>query len=161
MPDGAIVTPDIRDAERLQGFPADWTMPANAGSNRRNGPRWRLVGNAVSVPIFRWVGQRLANPLEYDHSADSQLSAKAWPVAAWNLGTGVHAAQVSRWPKRFKRPALAEFLRFPGRPLSLRAAKGFQSRAEASSLRFPKGFLDALARHIDDVEHKALLDMSK
>jgi DNA (cytosine-5)-methyltransferase 1 len=28
LPDGRIVTPDIRDAERLQGFDADWTLAA-------------------------------------------------------------------------------------------------------------------------------------
>src|SRR4030095_11208128 len=29
LPDGSIVQPDIRDAERLQGFEADWTQPAS------------------------------------------------------------------------------------------------------------------------------------
>ena len=32
MPDGRIVTPDIRDAEQLQGFDPDWTKPAEASS---------------------------------------------------------------------------------------------------------------------------------
>ena len=32
MPDGRVVTPDIRDAERLQGFP-DWTSPAEQSPN--------------------------------------------------------------------------------------------------------------------------------
>ncbi|MBN8605242.1 MAG: DNA (cytosine-5-)-methyltransferase, partial [Planctomycetes bacterium] len=39
-----IVTPDIRDAERLQGFPADWTRLAN--DIGRKASRWKLVGNA-------------------------------------------------------------------------------------------------------------------
>jgi DNA (cytosine-5)-methyltransferase 1 len=28
FPDGTVASPDIRDAERFQGFPADWTKPA-------------------------------------------------------------------------------------------------------------------------------------
>ena len=38
--------PDIRDAERLQGFPSDWTEVARENGGR--GARWKLVGNAVS-----------------------------------------------------------------------------------------------------------------
>src|SRR5207249_4279742 len=59
MPDGRIVTPDIRDAERLQGFTADWTSCAVDNPEKRNGPRWKLVGNAVSVPVAEWLGRRL------------------------------------------------------------------------------------------------------
>src|SRR5207245_2191293 len=53
MPNGKIVTPDISDAERLQGFPAGWTKRAQ-GKTSRIGARWKLVGNAVSVPVARW-----------------------------------------------------------------------------------------------------------
>jgi DNA (cytosine-5)-methyltransferase 1 len=31
LPSGDVVTPDIRDAERLQGFPENWTLPAEEG----------------------------------------------------------------------------------------------------------------------------------
>jgi DNA (cytosine-5)-methyltransferase 1 len=56
LPDGQIVTPDIRDAERLQGFPEDWTKPAeNVG---RASLRWSLVGNAVTVPVAEWLDVR-------------------------------------------------------------------------------------------------------
>lgn len=41
FPDGRIGTPDIRDAERLQGFPPDWTHGISLRA------RWRAVGNAV------------------------------------------------------------------------------------------------------------------
>ncbi len=54
-----IVTIDIRDAERLQGFPAGWSKPAEQ-ENPGPGTRWRLVGNAVSVRVAAWVGRRLA-----------------------------------------------------------------------------------------------------
>ena len=60
MPDGRMVTPDIRDAERLQGFPAGWTSAAETVAKK--GARWKLVGNAVSVPAAAWLGRRLRKP---------------------------------------------------------------------------------------------------
>jgi hypothetical protein len=45
-----IFVPFIEDAERLQGFEAGWTGSAQSrGNSDRYG--WRLVGNAVSVPV--------------------------------------------------------------------------------------------------------------
>jgi DNA (cytosine-5)-methyltransferase 1 len=41
-----IVTPGITDAERLQGFPANWTLPALEIPGIRAGHRWKLIGNA-------------------------------------------------------------------------------------------------------------------
>lgn len=148
LPSGEVITPDIRDAERLQGFPAGWTEPAVDDATKKNGPRWKLVGNAVSVPVFRWIGERLARPGSYDASNDSPWSGgAAWPKAAWSMGDNVHVAEVSPWPKRLKCKPLAEFLRYPGTPLSLRATRGFQARAGRGNLRFPAGFLDAIERH--------------
>lgn len=56
--DGSITTPDIRDAERLQGFEPDWTRPALDIEGVRRGHRWKLVGNAVSVPVARDASAR-------------------------------------------------------------------------------------------------------
>lgn len=53
LPDGQVGTPSIEDAERLQGFPARWTKAA--GKLHRDSIRWRLVGNAVSVPVAESV----------------------------------------------------------------------------------------------------------
>jgi DNA (cytosine-5)-methyltransferase 1 len=43
-------------------------------------------------------------------------------------------------------------LRFPGKPLSARATRGFLSRTERSSLRFVPGFIERLRRHLQRVE---------
>ena len=59
--DRRIVTPQIEEAEQLQGFPRQWTEPANEISNRK-GTRWKLVGNAVTAGVSRWVGERLMQP---------------------------------------------------------------------------------------------------
>ncbi len=56
-----IVTPSIEDAEALQGFERGWTKPATPHA-ARNGPRWKLVGNAVTVGVAEWLVDRLARP---------------------------------------------------------------------------------------------------
>jgi DNA (cytosine-5)-methyltransferase 1 len=81
FPDGSVETPTIQEAERLQGFPADWTVAAENINGRL---RWRLLGNAVSVPIAEWIGRKLANPRPYVSSSDDRLRAgEPWPLAAW------------------------------------------------------------------------------
>ena len=143
LPDGRYVTPDIRDAERLQGFPADWTAPAEEVA--RPGERWRMVGNSVSTPVAAWIGRRLTDPGRY-RADDVPWSGVTWPrTAAWaDLDGVVHAADVGPWPQWRQRPGLAEFLEHPGKPLSARAANGFLGRTRKGTLRFPPGFLAEL-----------------
>lgn len=42
------------EAERTQGFPDRWTEPAGSDTDR-----WRVLGNAVTVPVARWLGERV------------------------------------------------------------------------------------------------------
>lgn len=147
MPSGEIVKPDLRDAERMQGFRADWTKPAESVAKR--GYRWKLVGNAVTVDVAEWLGGMLARPGEYDPSTDYPLrSGVPWPRAAWNVGQGRYVANASAWPVRRKAKPLHQFLRFPTEPLSEKGTAGFLSRARGSSLRFRPGFLDAVEAHL-------------
>jgi DNA (cytosine-5)-methyltransferase 1 len=149
--DGSITTPDIRDAERLQGFPADWTSPAVEVNGVRPGHRWKLVGNAVSVPVARWVGDRLAKPGTFDRAriAESVEPGVAWPKAAFGQkGCLPCAVSVSMWPVAASRQHLADFIGFPRNPLSARAAVGFKSRLDVSSLRYPDQFREALANYV-------------
>lgn len=154
---GVVGTPDIRDAERLQGFPVDWTAPAMNVTGSRQGTRWRLVGNAVSVPVTRWLGSRLSAPAVYDSTFDPPLRSKQkWPNAAWSLGGDIHVATVSEWPLDVPSSSLVEFLENPLRPLSSRAASGFHRRAAASTLNFAPGFLDAVERHLETMSATAV-----
>lgn len=147
MPNRTIIQPDIRDAERLQGFKPNWTKPAGDGHRTF---RWKLIGNAVTVHVARWIGQRISHPRVYRGESDQPLGRDdSWPAAAWNLGDGTFAAQVSSWPVQYKSRPLSEFLRYPGRPLSKRATAGFLSRIKASTLRSPSGFIDAVEAHLD------------
>ncbi len=160
FPDGRIIKPDIRDAERLQGFPSDWTKPAEKVV--RGSFRWRLVGNAVSVNVSTWIGRRLAEPGHYDGMWDSALApGTPWPKAAWNLGEGRHVAELSLWPIRKSRKPLHEFLRHPGQLLSQRATAGFRSRTRTARLRFPDGFLDTVDAHLTRMSQGAEKEVSQ
>ena len=110
------MTPRIEDAERLQGFQSGWTEPAERVGRRSH--RWKLVGNAVTVDVATWLGERLASPGSYDGSWDAPLPSRTrWPFAAWNVGKGRFVASVSTWPVRRPAPHLHELLVDP-KPLS-------------------------------------------
>ena len=147
LPTGHYVTPELRDAERLQGFPEDWTAPAEEVAKR--GERWRMVGNSVSPPVAAWIGRRLSAPGRYDGSGDQPWAGAKWPRrAAWAEFDGVvHAADVGPWPQWRARKPLADFLNHPGKPLSARAASGFLRRTAKGTLRFPTGFVDELTTY--------------
>lgn len=145
LPDGNVVMPDICDAERLQGFPVNWTKPAERIA--RSGHRWKLVGNAVSVHAAEWLGRRMARPgrvLEFD---TAPLQGMHWSTAAWNVGDGRVSVHASEWPVRKRYVPLQEFLRYTSRPLSAKATRGFLKRTERSGLRFPDGFISSLHKH--------------
>lgn len=51
------------EAERLQGFPDDWTaIPwrGRAAAECPDGPRYKALGNSMAVPCMKWIGQRIA-----------------------------------------------------------------------------------------------------
>lgn len=149
-----IVTPGLNDVERLQGFPADWTLPAVETAGSRPGHRWKLVGNAVPVPMATWVGRRLTEPGTYDATGDRALQpGDSWPSAAWGQNGIAYRSDVSTWPAAAPYRHLEEFLTEP-KPLSARATAGFLKRAESGSLRFIEGFLDDVAEHLTAVRDR-------
>lgn len=134
LPNGDLIQPDLRDAERLQGFAEDWTAPA--AEVGRASLRWSLVGNAVTVPVAEWLGLRLATPPGYERSCSRAMPSDGrWPVAARFDGMRRLMVAVGGMPIWRERQALHHFLHYPGRLLSERATAGFLSRAETSSLR--------------------------
>jgi len=150
MPDGSIIKPSIRDAERLQGFGPDWTAPAERVA--RGSARWSLVGSAVSVPVAAWVGRRLASPGQYETRRDLPfpLAGKA-PRAARYDGKARHSVAISVDPIGVQPESLATFLhdREGQSPLSLKATLGFLGRTRRAKLRFEPGFIAAVERHAE------------
>lgn len=156
MPDGRIVTPHIRDAERLQGFSPGWTEPAERVG--RAGFRWRLVGNAVSVPAAEWIGTILAEeaapPPEDAHEFCER---KSWPKAAFGSpGEDRLAVDVTTFPMQRSRPPLTRFLEEEPKPLSRRAVAGFLSRLQSGRLRYPPEFLEALQDHLEWMSNESV-----
>ena len=50
------------ECERLQGFPDDYTRIPYRGKSPENcpdGPRYKVLGNSMAVPVMRWIGERI------------------------------------------------------------------------------------------------------
>ncbi len=143
-----IATLDIRDAERLQGFPSDWTLLKKSENGKY---RWKLIGNAASVPVVKWIGLNLRYPKKYDFSTDVPLTDKKWPLAAWSVDKERYISKVSDIPVKCKYSHLEDFLQNPLIPLSGRATIGFYNRTCKSTLQFSSKFLRDLKEHIPNV----------
>jgi len=82
FPDASSALLSPGDAERLQGLPEGWTAacyplvgpggdrrpaPRDGDAERREAERWGQAGNAVAVPVARWLGTRLADPCRFKY----------------------------------------------------------------------------------------------
>lgn len=151
MPDGRVVTLHIRDAERLQGFPAGWTSAAETVS--RPGVRWRLVGNAVNVRVAEWLASRIVEPKPYTQKEDLPLKRGArWPNAAYNLDGTTYVSPASTHPVKRASAQITSFVNDRSPLLSVKATRGIAKRLRGSQLRTPEGFLAALDVHIATLE---------
>jgi DNA (cytosine-5)-methyltransferase 1 len=146
LPSGLVATPHLCDAERLQGFPEYWTAPAAREISPRY--RWRLIGNAVNVRVAEWIGRRFARPKKFKCDENPPLINGTWPDAAYNVGDGRRTSTVSGCPVRYRTKPLHEFVRFPPKPLSRKAATGVLERLRASSLNVDPILLSALTAHV-------------
>ena len=143
-----LVTPLIEDAEALQGFDRGWTGPADLG--RSNGPRWKLVGNAVTTGVSTWLGTRLRAPGRHDGDERKLRRNERWPLAAWGERGHVHASTVSAWPVQNPYRHLTDVVDLnTARPISHRAANGFRSRMNRSTLHFDPDFRSDVAAHVE------------
>ena len=139
-------TPHIEDGERLQGFDAGWTSVSIDGVAAKEGTRWKMVGNAVSVPVAEWVGTELAHDVEPADLQEVRMPRSgAVPKAAFGgPGRTWTAVAVSTHVERGHHMPIGAFLQHPLKPLSERALRGYISRAETGTKRLPDGFLRGL-----------------
>lgn len=142
-----IGVPSIEDAERLQGFDAKWTeVPGE--DVRQTRQRWRLVGNAVSVPFASWIAQRLQTTGDYHSNDEFHVGGTRWPSAGWGFEGQRGRSAVSEWPVLKPQLHLSSFISRPLKPLSRKATAGFLSRLERSTLRYEEAFRLDLHHHI-------------
>lgn len=57
------------ETERLQGFPDGHTMVQHRGKPATDSPRYKAIGNSMSVPCMAWIGKRISS---HKKSLDSQ-----------------------------------------------------------------------------------------
>jgi DNA (cytosine-5)-methyltransferase 1 len=147
QPGEQIARPSISAGERLQGFRAGWTDVVP-----KEGVRWKMVGNAVSVPVAKWIGAGLVEPRETaDVSRRTLLPGERWPSAAASIRGSREAWVLSERPLNLSRGAsLSAILdHYGGVPLSYGASNGFYTRLQASTLRVRDDFRAALKAHVD------------
>lgn len=145
-------TPTIEDAERLQGFPEDWTNPIEDAGFKTN-LRWKLVGNAVNTRVSEWVGHRIINNPNYQIDPDRvKLSrCKPWPKAGFNEGENVMGISASAFPEGINYVPILQFLNHPLKPLSLKATLGFYNRVCISTLiKYPEQFKESLRIYLQN-----------
>jgi len=148
-PGRKLITPLVEDAEELQGFPRGWTSTFD-GRALKNGPRWKLVGNAVTVGVASWVAGRLADPGVCSSPSREWRGPAAWPTAAWGESGTVNAVEVSEYPRRDPYRHLLDVVdRNVAPALSHRGVSGFWRRLQQGNLGRTPGFRDDVAEHID------------
>lgn len=132
--DRAFVKPTIEDAEELQGFPRGWTSLGGEGA-RRNGPRWKLVGNAVTVGVSEWVASRIANPGSPEIEYTPWDGKRSWPTAACGDSGKIWTAPVSEFPRHAPYRHLLDVVDAESADrLSERAVRGFWNRLQRGNL---------------------------
>lgn len=143
----AISRPSVRAGERLQGFRAGWT---DLGG--KDGVRWKMVGNAVSVPVASWIGRGLVEPRPpVDVSRRRLRTGEKWTASAASVRGVRESWALSERPLAAPRGAtLATLLDTYGTlPLSHGAASGFYTRLQASTLRVRDDFRTAIKNHVE------------
>lgn len=151
LPDAEVgrkfVLPGIEDGEALQGLPRGWTERAVVAGERDL--RWKLVGNAVTVGVGRWLGERITSA-DSGHAppASGLIAAGRWPLAGWGRAGEAWASDASVWPMRLDITPLQEMVDVDSaKPLSHRATSGFLSRLEESGMKSNDRFRADLREH--------------
>ena len=143
FPSGLVGTPDLRDAERLQGFSENWTSAAEQVV--KSSFRWKLVGNAVTVNVCQWIAEGLLDPSDIGPDVYHPHTTTKWPDAAFGENGKIWRVDGVYGP--FNRTSLTSFLKYPTKPLSQRAVTGFINRALKGNLKYPHCFIEALIRY--------------
>jgi DNA (cytosine-5)-methyltransferase 1 len=71
-----IRRPTASESERLQGFPAGWTIPTadyRAPARGLDSERYRAIGNAVAVPVAKWIARRISRAWQLPEERDCGL----------------------------------------------------------------------------------------
>ena len=159
--DGAFLTPAIEHAEALQGFEPNWTTVVDGLHGFRPSMRWKLVGNAVSVPVSRWVARRIKQPADpvVDLHAKPIPSGSKWPKAGCGQDGQRYEVDCTEFPASVPYTPLSKLIRnSPAKPqpLSVRASSGILTRLKRSSLRTDSDLLPSLQQWVEQYQSDKL-----
>ena len=141
----------VGDGEALQGLSRGWTDAAvDTGAIDH---RWKLVANAVTVGVARWVGTSIVgysqglgrNPAAL--SCDEFARTGPWPPAAAGEDGRSWPCSASVWPRREPPQMLLSAISPSATTLSHRAVTGFLNRIDRSGLRLPDHMYSDLEEH--------------
>lgn len=76
-PDGRVRRLMPRECEGVQGFPLGWTLPprTDGDSDEVDTMRYQALGNAVTPPVAKWLGERVARFLRMQEADGENKSA--------------------------------------------------------------------------------------
>ncbi|MPV48964.1 DNA (cytosine-5-)-methyltransferase [Pseudactinotalea sp. HY160] len=151
-----LIKPSIEDAEAMQGFDRGWT-DTDSTSPRQKGTRWKMVGNAVTVGVSRWVGSRLAQPSDpVSEFVPWEPGRGSWPKAAAGAPGRLEVPTgISEYPEHGEYHHLSTMVDAgESDVLTLRATRGFWNRLQQGNLGRHPGFRDDIRQHIDALEYE-------
>lgn len=151
-----LIKPSVEDAEVLQGFERGWTDVFD--DQKRNGPRWKLIGNAVTTHVSEWVARRIDKPgLVLAEYTPWERSRGSWPTAAWGERGRIWTVPgLSEFPGHRPYSHLLEVVDVPSaEPLTARGAAGFWSRLQQGNLGRHTGFRDEVEAFVKANGHAA------
>ncbi len=144
-----ILKPSVEDAEALQGFERGWTAASDV-VGRSNGPRWKLVGNAVTVGVAAWVASRIAEPGDLLLESSEWSGSGTWPTAAWGESGTVYRVHASEFPRLEAYRHLLDVVdQDIAVPLTHRGAAGFWGRLQQGNLGRHPGFREDVRHHVE------------
>ena len=119
-------------------------------ASRKNGPRWKLVGNAVTVGVSRWVAARIHEPGDPINEEELWERGGRWPAAAWGSDGKIFRVAISEYPRHEPYRHLLDLVDARGAEvLSRRALAGFWGRLSQSNLGRHPGFREQIAEELD------------
>lgn len=150
----AFVKPTIENAEVLQGFTPGWT-DVEFPEGRPLGHRWKMVGNAVTVGVSKWAGEKLKEPGKslYDFE-EWRPNGRAWPTNGFGENGKIYTIPgMSEFPELHPYRHLSSIVD-PKKadPLSQRAATGFAKRLLEGNLGRHNGFRQGISKYVDSFQ---------
>jgi len=147
---GISGTPSLEVAEALQGFARGWTDVNLKDRPLKPGERWRMIGNAVSVPLSEWIGEEIVNYVGGATPPGQLFESGPLPNAAFGSArNGWFRVDATTHVKVAEHQPLAAFLAEPLKPLSSKALRGYILRVESGNKALPKKFVADLKRQLN------------